>query len=431
MNKYRKLLKDLDYVANEADNDLVQNLLKVPKADKAHESPHTTTLTPQYINQVDLLFLPTDYTKLKGDTQRAKSEFQKVNAQRKREKKEPFKKDGGYRYLVVAVDTATGKMDAEPIKYKYSFIVRDALKRIYARKILQVPHEIEVDAGGEFKDEFDSYFNSVSHVRHKKSGRHRAQAVVEGVNSLLSKLVQTRMLAQEINTGETSVEWVDEIPAIVNAINKYFVHDPPSVDPEKHTPIKCKKGSLSCDVLPEGTPVRIQLDNPVDSVKTKRLHGAFRIGDIRWENKIRHITQIFLRPNFPPMYKVDDIDVGYTRKQLQVVKTNEKQPSAKLQKKVIVEEILDRFKIKNKVFFKIKWSDGDITQESRTELIKDIPGLIEEFEDILKYNPKIVSAFKIKNKIYFKVKWKNGEVTEESRKEFMIKYPSVIEKFES
>jgi hypothetical protein len=51
---------------------------------------------------------------------------------------------------------ANSKCDAEPIKYKYPYIVRDALKRIYDRKILEIPHEIEVDAGNEFKSDFST-----------------------------------------------------------------------------------------------------------------------------------------------------------------------------------------------------------------------------------------------------------------------------------
>jgi hypothetical protein len=70
---------------------------------------------------------------------------------------------------LVSVDIANRRCDAEPIKYKYPDIVRDALKRIYDRKILEIPHEIEVDAGNEFKSDFSTYFNSVSHVRRKKA----------------------------------------------------------------------------------------------------------------------------------------------------------------------------------------------------------------------------------------------------------------------
>ena len=430
MSKYKKLLKELDYVENEDDNNLVLNLLSVPKRDKPYEAANTTTLKPNTINQADLLFLPLDYTPVVGDKERCKKEFKKVNAIRKKMKQKVFKKDGGYRYLLVVVDTANGMIDAEPIKYKYSFIVRDAMKRIYARKTLIVPKVIEVDDGGEFKDEFDLYFNTVSQVRHKKSGRHRAQAVVEGVNSLLSKLIQTRMIGEEINTGEASLEWVEDMPKIIKATNKYFVHDPPIVDEEKHIPIKCKSGTMSCDVLELNTPVRIQLDNPVDAVKTKRLHGKFRIGDIRFENKVRYVTQLFLRPDFPPMYKVDEFDVGFTRKQLQVVKSDEKKPSSKLQKKHIVAEILDRVKIKNKVHFKLRYEDGDLTTEPRSELMKFIPGMVEEYEEYIKKVPVIMNSFKKNRKTFFNIKWKNGKETVEERKEFDERFPTLVTKFD-
>ena len=200
MSKYKQLLHDLNYIDDVDDNNLVQNLLTAPRKDKSFEATHT--------------ICPTE------------------------------------NYLLVCVDIATSMCDAEPIKYKYHFIVRDALKRIYARKILKISHEIEVDAGNEFKSDFSTYFNTVSKVRRKKAGRDRAQAVVEGMNSLLSKIVQTRMISG-----------VEEIPGIIKVVNKYFYRKPPQTDYKNHDPIKVKKGSLASNILPEGTAVRIQLDD--------------------------------------------------------------------------------------------------------------------------------------------------------------------------
>jgi hypothetical protein len=341
MSKYKKLLQELEYVEDAKGNDLVQNLLAVPKKDKSCEATHTICPTKNYINQVDVLFLPEDKTVIKGSAKRVKKEFEQVNKIRLAEK-QTFKTDCGKKYLLVCVDIATSMCDAEPIKYKYPFIVRDALKRIYGRKILKLPHEIEVDAGNEFKADFSTHFNNVSNVRVKKAGRHRAQAVVEGINSLLSQILQTRMIAEELINKEYSREWVDEIPNVVTAANKTFSHDPPETEIVNHESIKVKKGTLASNILPEGTAVRIQLDNPVDAVKTKRLNGKFRIGDIRWENVVRHNTQVYLRPDFPPMYQVDNDDnVAYTRNQLQVVLANEKKPSKKLRKRELVEKLLD------------------------------------------------------------------------------------------
>ncbi len=77
----------------------------------------------------------------------------------------------------------------------------------------------------------------------------------------------------------------------------------------------------------------------------------------------------------------------------EVVKSDEKKPNSKLQKKIVFDEILEPFKKGNKWFFKVKWSDGDITEEPRTSLHKDVPGLVEEFEDIEIENLKLLVTY--------------------------------------
>ncbi len=64
-------------------------------------------------------------------------------------------------------------------------------------------------------------------------------------------------------------------------------------------------------------------------------------------------------------------------------------------------------------------------------MIKDIPGLIEEFEDIEKNKPQIIREFKIRNKIYYEVKYGNRRKTvDEPKKEFIKRFPTIIEEFE-
>ena len=119
-------------------------------------------------------------------------------------------------------------------------------------------------------------------------------------------------------------------------------------------------------------------DNPIDYTTGKRLHGKFRAGDIRWENQIRQITRLYLRPGQPPMYQVDDnMKVAYGRGQLQVVSADELRPTNQSQHKFIIEKLLKRFKTKNKVYFQVLWD----TNEPRTNLMKDVPELVEQFEN--------------------------------------------------
>ena len=130
-----------------------------------------------------------------------------------------------------------------------------------------------------------------------------------------------------------------------------------------------------------GTNVRVQLDNPQHHFTGRRLHGGFREGDIRWTKTVNPITQIYLRPDQPPMYKVgENGNVAYTKNQLQLVHANEVRPSVNLQEKHVVEKLVSRFKKGNKIYFKVKWKTGEITDEPRTNLIKDVPLLVKYFE---------------------------------------------------
>jgi hypothetical protein len=153
-----------------------------------------------------------------------------------------------------------------------------------------------------------------------------------------------------------------------------------------------------CTLLSEGDKVRVALENPIDIVTGKRLHGKFRDSDIRWEIKPRVIKQVILQPNQPPLYLVSD-DKGdtnhrqaYTKNQLLPVKDNEKAPDPKLIRPIakkkgqniyVVSALIDKKKEKGKIYYKVRWRgfgpDGD-TWESRTTLIEDVPHMVKEFD---------------------------------------------------
>ena len=97
--------------------------------------------------------------------------------------------------------------------------------------------------------------------------------------------------------------------------------------------------------------------------------------------QIRTITRIFLRPNQPVMYQVDNNDnVAYTKLQLQVVGDDEVQPSMEGNRLMEVKEILKKLKKKNRVYYEILWSDDTTSEEPRTQLLKEIPDMIKDFE---------------------------------------------------
>ena len=341
-SKFKNILKELNILGNTNENSQLLNLTKTPPKEPKNITPHTTASKPFATEQADLLYLPDD---------------------------------NGYKYLLVVVDIATRLTDAEPLKSRSSLVVRNALKKIFQRQIVKQPKRIEVDAGSEFRDEFEKYWSKYLTVLRKIAGRHRQQSVVETKNQQIGKILNARMTAEEINNNEVSRSWVDVLPKVIMLINQHFSH--PAKSPPPNAPIRTNK--FTKDILPEGTPVRTQLDNP-KSIDETKLHGKFRTGDIRW-GKVDYITRFYLRPDQPPLYQVgNDPKVAYSRHQLQVVKDDEVKPPTTGQNKFIVREILEKIKKSNKIFYKVKWNDNSITEEPRTTLIKDIPDMIKQFE---------------------------------------------------
>lgn len=332
------------------------NLYKTPKKDKGLNMPRIQVFEENAVHQADILFLP---------------------------------HDGAYKYALVVVDGATRKVDAEPLKGKSADEILIAFKKIYGRNVLKLPTRLEVDSGGEFKGSVKKYFTDKGvFIRYGQPSRHRQQALVERVNQVLGKALYQRMVAQEMLTGEKETRWIEDLPVMTKAINKErsgrkkkVIEDP-----------VCE--GQSCNLLEIGTKVRVQLDEPIDLLTGEKLHGHFRSTDIRWNPKIRVIKEILIRPGQPPMYLLDgkigkrDITpIAYTQNQLQKVPESEKAPLPKVIRgkpnTYIVEKIMEKKKEKNKIYYRVRWlgySAKDDTWEPRSELIKDVPELVGEYE---------------------------------------------------
>ena len=62
-----------------------------------------------------------------------------------------------------------------------------------------------------------------------------------------------------------------------------------------------------------GTKVRKQLDNSI-GITNEKLFERFRATDIQWNQKISTITRIFILPDSPPLFQLDNNDhVLYTK----------------------------------------------------------------------------------------------------------------------
>ena len=196
-----------------------------------------------------------------------------------------------------------------------------------------------------------------------------------------------RMSAQELLTGVLSKEWVDDLPKIVRALNRKTS----AVKPRADKPIASGE---SAELIPEGTKVRVALDNPKNYTDNKQLNGRFRTTDLRWDDTVRTIKQVVITAGQPPLYLLNGTSgkykiepIGYTRNQLQVIDRKEKYPPHSVIRgdndKYIVQKLVDRKKENGKVFYQVKWRGYPTSQstwEPRSVLIREIPYDIRDFE---------------------------------------------------
>lgn len=330
------------------DKEEIYNLFRHPKRDKGLNVAHQVSYTPFYEQQMDLLTLPDDK---------------------------------GYKYALVVVDINTGITDAEPLKNKEAETVAKALDTIYKRKIIEkLPRIARTDSGSEFKSKVKDWFKKREVLQSVATpGRHRQLAFVERRNHTIGSALFMRMIAQEIITGEISKEWTDDLPTVIEYINK---HVKQQSTPKSDMPIQNKD---NLKLIPIGTQVRTQLDNPIDVVTKKTLHGKFRATDVKWDPEIKTITNILIMPNQPPLYKVDNTRIGYTRNQIQVVPEGELKPIGEVivrgnPQTQIPEKILGEKKIKGRLYYLVKWAGFEQPEYTlASHMNQDQPKLVASY----------------------------------------------------
>jgi len=315
-------------------NDLLANLYKIPRRERGDDMPKFQTLMPNTIHQSDLVFLPHDH---------------------------------GYKYLLVVVDACDRKMDAVPLREKYSDVVKRAFEVIYNdHKILKLPKIMQFDAGSEFHGECEAWFHERDvDTRYAPTARHRMQGLVERLNQTIGDLLMKRMAAEELLTHLPSRKWVSDVPELIRVLNEHrpVIDFQPKKDEKPiekvEEPVYTKASS---NIIPIGTPVRATLDYPIDVATGKRVHGTFRSADIKWGVEPRLVKEVLLRPSLPPMYLLDG-DIGKqhtdgiarTFQQLQVIKPDEKKPSSKyIRKESKKEAVVDEPVVRRSERLKVK-----------------------------------------------------------------------------
>jgi hypothetical protein len=345
---------------------VIDSLYKKPKKDKNEQAVTFDHFEKNYLQQMDLLYLPNDK---------------------------------GFQYALIVVDQGTRLLEAEALKNRSPSDIITALKKIYKRKVLTKPSIVVSDSGSEFKGSFDAELLKMGIKHHKivKVGRSRSVSLAERKNQTIGTIIHKILVQTELDTGNPSSKWTEYLPLIVKSINEKVTEKLNSKKIKK--PIKPKH---KVELLDEGDKVRVQLDKPID-ISGKKLTGNFRSSDIRWEPEIKTIKYIIQKPESPVLYLLDGNKMGklkadstaYTRNQLQPVSTNEKiveneEPLIENEEnRFEVEKIIDRRKIGKSFEYLIKWRNYNAkynTWEKKAELVKEIPQLIQRFDKKLEKN---------------------------------------------
>ncbi len=296
--------------------------------------------------------------------------------------------DKGFKYILVCVDMYDGTIDAEPIKEVNPANVLKGFKEIFKRKYLNYPLFITFDKGHEFKGaEIINYFKANgTNVKYALTGRSRQLANAERANQKIATVLFKRMTSQELITGEPDKQWVDDLKPLIEVLNE---HKKKPLEHELKTIPFVDK--YSGKLLTIGQNVRQLLDYPINNTNNARLIGGFRSSDIRWSPKATKITEVLLKPGYPPLYLTDSNDnVARTKNQLSVVRKDEQEPDAKYLRGTPehyqIAEILDKRVRGRKTEYKIRWKGykaEDATWEpasvlDRTETLRKMKSKFNE-----------------------------------------------------
>jgi hypothetical protein len=82
------------------------------------------------------------------------------------------------------------------------------------------------------------------------------------------------------------------------------------------------------------------------------------------------------------------------------VSEHDKLPPASVQERYAIDKLVKQIKKAGKLFYEVKWKgydSKDNTIESREQLIKDVPQLVEEFEESIKKKNKKLNVVPIED----------------------------------
>ena len=335
-----------------------------------------TVLAPNAVHEADVLFLPTD----------------------------PSTRD---RYALTIVDLASRFKWAVPLRDKESGTIAKALMSVYdSRKIpLTWPKQLKVDAGKEFQGAVSQMLEQHGvEVRRANKADHRAQSMIESWNGHLARLIFGEQRVREAESGVIQRAWVHNLPAILKEVNgdkNPIIRETPAKAIKQRVVVPPSPPELPLDkqkdVLAVGTPVRVLAQEPDEG-------GRFRATDPRWSREVFKVVEYRVSPQTPIQYRTSWSKTRWLlREQLMPVKPGTKDSKRAVEpevaaakaknaeaakevaagEKYIVERIVRPNTKAGQAGYTVKWKGYPASQntvEPRTQLLKDVPQLVAEFD---------------------------------------------------
>jgi|688.fasta_scaffold414365_2 hypothetical protein len=284
----------------------------------------------------------------------------------------------GYNMLLVCVDMWSRAFDIEPIKNKDAKTVLNAFKTMIKRPYIELPeYSVVVDNDGAFKGEFAKYLHNENIFKKTAEPyRHKQMGLVEAYNKQIGRVLNLYMNKIEEQTGEQYNEWTDIIPFVRKEYNK----ERKRKDGNPRTDIYEPTNLLKKPKFNEGDIVYVKSEIPLNALGKKQADlTRFRTGDYRFVKVPKKIIKVIpFSGDIPYRFIVEGKPhVSYTPDELIKAEKQENET------KYVVEKIIGKKRINNKIHYLIKWKNyktKDATYEPEKQLIEDgFKEMIDEF----------------------------------------------------
>ena len=297
----------------------------------------------------------------------------------------PLDSKTGCAYCLVVVDLATNEFDIEPVKTKEPSAVLAGIKDMNKRKFIHIDKNsasIQTEGGGEFLGIFSKWLYDES-ILHKVTlpNRHTQLANINYLCRQLGALFNSYMNKQERQTGKVFRDWVDYVPEARKLLNETRIRKLPKDIYTYNTPIFDLNAPEPKYAV--GNIVLRKLDHPENALGHE-VSGAFRTGDYRW-SRVPHKIERVLYYSKPINYRymISGIkNASFTEAQLMPAPENEKQ------EKYVVEKLIDKRKVSNKIEYLVKWKGylkAQSTWEPKANLVADgLQSDISDYEESVK-----------------------------------------------